>query len=162
MFFDVFTKTRGMSKPPGSYFPYVGVARWVTKLFRIGEEHQVCSEIQICGNSFRKIRYFSGKSRFFLRKSLNFGEKHTFSEKGRHFCEICENDARFPWVELVDFPKNSLNVYEKRTNSLNVHEERTFSERGCHFCKFCEKDARFPRVEFADFRKIGGWGSKGG
>ena len=35
----------------------------------------------------------------------NFNAKHAFSEKGRNFCEFCENDARFPWVELVDFRK---------------------------------------------------------
>ena len=90
---------------------------------------------------------------FFLRNSLNFGEKHTFSEKGRHVCEFCENDARFPWVEFVDFLNNSLNFNEKRTcfiekrsNSLNVHEKRTFSEKGRHFREFCENDARFPWV----------------
>ena len=87
------------------------------------------------------------------------------SERGCHFCEFCENDARFPWVELIDFPNNSLNFhekrtnslkfYEKRTNSLNIHEKRTFSEKGCRFCEFCENDARFPWVEFIDFRKIG-------
>ena len=37
--------------------------------------------------------------------SLNVHEKRTFSEKGSHFCEFCENDARFPWVEFVDFRK---------------------------------------------------------
>ena len=34
-----------------------------------------------------------------------FNKKHTFSEKWRHFCELCETDARFPWVEFVDFRK---------------------------------------------------------
>ena len=78
-----------------------------------------------------------------------------FSERGRHFCEFCEKDARFPRVEFVDFPNNSLNFNEKRTNSQNVHEKHTFSETGCHFCELCEKDARFPRVEFIGFLKIG-------
>ena len=83
--------------------------------------------------------------------TLNVHEKHTFSEKGRHFYKFCENDARFPRVEFVDFPKNSQNFHEKHINSLNVHEKHTFSEKGCHFREFCENDARFPRVEFVDF-----------
>ena len=59
--------------------------------------------------------------------------------KGCHVCDFCENDARFPWVELIYFPNNSVNFdekrtnslkfYEKRTNSLNIHEKRTFSEK---------------------------------
>ena len=75
---------------------------------------------------------------------MNFNEKRTFSEKGCHFREFCENDARFPWVEFVDFPNNSLNPNEKHI----------FSEKSCHFREFCENDARFPRVEFVDFLKI--------
>ena len=70
-----------------------------------------------------------------LRKSLNSGEKNQFlrkrrtlSERGRHFCEFCENGARFPRVEFVDFPNNSLNVYEKRAKSLNVNEKRTLDK----------------------------------
>ena len=43
---------------------------------------------------------------------------HMF-RKGKYFCEFCEQYARFPWVEFVDFPKNSLNVNEKRTCSGN-------------------------------------------
>ena len=126
--------------------------------------------------NFRKITYFFGRSLLFFyenhlssAKNANFCEfcekKRMFSERGCHFCDFCENDARFPWVELIDFPNNSLNFhekrtnslkfYEKRTNSLNIHEKRTFSEKGCRFCEFCEKDARFPWVEFVDFRKIG-------
>ena len=58
-----------------------------------------------------------------------------------HFCEFCEKDARFPRVEFVGFPNNSLNFNEKNISS----------EKGCHFCEFCENDARFPRVEFVDF-----------
>ena len=37
--------------------------------------------------------------------SLNIHEKRTCSQKGRHFCEFCENEKRFPWVEFVDFRK---------------------------------------------------------
>ena len=73
-----------------------------------------------------------------------FTKKRTCSEKGCRFCEFCENDVRFPWVEFVYFLKNSL----------IFHEKHTFSEKGCHFREFCEKDVRFPRVEFVDFRKI--------
>ena len=76
-----------------------------------------CGEIQIGGNSFRKIRYLFQGNDYFLRRSLNFGEKHTFSEKGRHFREFCENDARCPWVELVDLPNNSLKFNETHTFS---------------------------------------------
>ena len=68
--------------------------------------------------------------------------------KGCHVCELCENDARFPWVEFVDFLRNSLNFNEKRT----------FSEKGYHFREFCENDARFQWVEFVDFRKVRGVG----
>ena len=75
-----------------------------------------------------------------------------FVTKNNDFLEFYENDARFPWVEFVDSPKNSLDFYETHT----------FSEKGRHFCEFCENDARFPWVEFVDFRKIGGWGVKGG
>jgi len=45
---------------------------------------------------------------FFYEKHTIFvfvHEKRTFSEKGCHFCEFCENDERFPWVEFVDFLK---------------------------------------------------------
>ena len=28
-----------------------------------------------------------------------------FQKKDAFFCEFCENDARFPWVELVDVRK---------------------------------------------------------
>ena len=76
-----------------------------------------------------------GKKCYFLRK------RRTFSERGCHFCEFCENDACFPWIEFVDFPKNSL----------SFHEKRTVSEKGRHFREFCENDARFPWVEFVDF-----------
>ena len=82
-------------------------------------------------------------------------KRRTLSERGHHFCEFCEKVARFPRVEVVDFPKNSLNFHAKRTNSLNVHEKRTCSEKGSNFCEFCENDVRFPWVEFLDFRKIG-------
>ena len=59
--------------------------------------------------------------------SAKLHEKRTFSKTGCHFCEFCENDARFPWVELVDFPKNSPNVDEKHTKSVNNHKKRTNS-----------------------------------
>ena len=94
-----------------------------------------------------------------------FTKKHTFSEKGFHFCEFCENCARFPWIDFLDFPNNSLNVHEKRTNSLKFYEQHTnslniqekthmFRKTCCLFCEFCENCARFPWVEFVDFRKI--------
>ena len=58
--------------------------------------------------------------RYFLRKSLNFGGKYevlrilrkrrTFSERGCHFCEFCEKDARFQKgdVIFVIFPKRRM------------------------------------------------------
>ena len=55
--FEVFEKTRGISKPPRSYFLYVGAARWVTKLFRIEEENMRCGEIQTGRSSFTQIGY---------------------------------------------------------------------------------------------------------
>ena len=66
----------------------------------------------------------------FRRKMLISVKKTHVSERGCHFCEFCENDARFPRVEFVDLPKKSrnfhektLNFNEKRTSSLNVHEK---------------------------------------
>ena len=63
------------------------------------------------------ISYFITKIIQFRRKIQNYvnsvKKTHVF-RKGRHFCEFCENDVRFPWVEFVDSPKNSLNFYEKR------------------------------------------------
>ena len=104
-------------------------------------------------------------------------KRRTFSERGCHVCEFCEKDARFPRVEFVDFPKNSLNFNEKRTNSLNVHEKRIFSEKGVisansakkthvfrgvefisaenvNFCEFCEKDVTFPKGRICFRRKM--------
>ena len=46
------------------------------------------AEIQIGGNSFRKILYFLGKSLFFY-------ENHSISAKNVNFCELCEKDTRF-------------------------------------------------------------------
>ena len=73
---------------------------------------------------------------------------HVF-RKGRHFCEFCENDARFPWVELIDVANNSLNFHEKQTNSfkfyekhtdsLNIHEKHTFSKKGFLFANYAKK-----------------------
>ena len=57
------------------------------------------------------------------------------SIKGHHFCEFCEKEERFPRVEFVDFPNNSVNVYEKRTHSLNVSKEYTVSEKVTDFAK---------------------------
>ena len=58
------------------------------------------------------------------------------STKNAHFqkhifivCEFYEKDARFPRVEFVDFPNNSLDFNEKRTNSLNVHGKHIISEK---------------------------------
>ena len=80
--FEVFEKTRSFSKQAHSYFLYVGVPRWVTKLFRIEGENMRCSEIQIGGNSFREIRYFSVKSCFFT-KIIQFRRKNVhFQKKG--------------------------------------------------------------------------------
>ena len=84
--FEVFEKTRGISKLPHSYFLYVGVPRWVTKLFRIEEENMRCAEVQVGGNCLTKIRYFLGSSAFLpiiiqlRQKTINFGGKHIFSE----------------------------------------------------------------------------------
>ena len=58
MRFEVFEKTRCLSKLPHSYFLYVGIARRVAKPFRIEEEIRKLCEIQIGGNSFRENRYF--------------------------------------------------------------------------------------------------------
>ena len=52
----------------------------------------------------------------FMRKILisgNYAKKTHVSERGRHFCELCEKDARFPRVEFVDVSNNSLNLHEK-------------------------------------------------
>ena len=53
--FEVFEKTSWLSKLPHSYFLYVGVPRWVTKLFRIEEENMPVAEIKADRNSFTKI-----------------------------------------------------------------------------------------------------------
>ena len=53
--FEVFEKTRGLSRLPHSYFLYVGVARSVTKLFRIEEESMPVAEIKTDRNSFTEI-----------------------------------------------------------------------------------------------------------
>ena len=73
------------------------------------------AEIQIGGNCYKRIQYFFRKITIVYEKSLNFGEQYTFlrimrkictlSERGRHFCEFCEKDARFPRVEFVGFLK---------------------------------------------------------
>ena len=81
-------KTRSFSKPPRSYFLYVGTPRRVTKLFRIEEENMRCGEIQIGGNSFRKIRHAFRKIIIFLTNITNFRWKTvTFRKKGCHACE---------------------------------------------------------------------------
>ena len=53
--FEVFEKTSRLSKLPRSYFLYVGVPRWVTKLFRIEEENMPVAEIKTVRNSFTEI-----------------------------------------------------------------------------------------------------------
>ena len=96
-----------------------------------------CVEIQIGGNRFREIRILfrdivifyenqsiSVKNIDFCDKDLRFlifmRKRRTFSERGCHVREFCEKDARFPWVEFVDVPNNSLKIHNKRTNSQNV------------------------------------------
>ena len=54
---EVFENVRGISKQAHSYFLYVGFPRGATKFFGIEGEKMRCSEIQIGGNSFRKIQY---------------------------------------------------------------------------------------------------------
>ena len=54
----------------------------------------------------------------FSNNLLKFKQNRTLSENGRHFCEFCENDARFPRVEFADFRKNSLN-YTKSAHFQN-------------------------------------------
>ena len=93
----------------------------------------------------------------FLRKMLisaNSAKKTYVFRKGPSFLRILRKRRTFPKGRICRFPNNSINFYEKRTNSLNVHEKHTFSETCCHFCEFCEKDARFPWVEFVHFLKI--------
>ena len=46
------------------------------------------AEIQIGGNSFKKVRYF-------FWKIVIFYENHSISAKHVNFCEFCEKDARF-------------------------------------------------------------------
>ena len=46
------------------------------------------AEIQIGGNSFRKIRYVLGKI-------IICYENHSISVNNMYFCELCETDARF-------------------------------------------------------------------
>ena len=91
---EVFEKTRSFSKLPHSYFLYVGVPRWVTKLFRIEEENIRCAEIQIGGNSFRRIRYVFRKiiicvteTVHFWEKTVNLDEKRRFPGKGIVFAK---------------------------------------------------------------------------
>ena len=67
------------------YFFYVGVARWVAKLFRIEEEIRKFRQILTGGSSFKKIWYILGKS-------LLFYENHSISAENANFCE---KDARF-------------------------------------------------------------------
>ena len=51
----------------------------------------------------------SAKKTHVFRKGTSFlrflRKRRTLSEGGRHFCEFCENDARFPRVEFVYFLK---------------------------------------------------------
>ena len=47
--------------------------------------------------------------RQYFGKSLFVHEKHTFSEKGRHFCEFCENDVTLTMGRICRFPKNLYN-----------------------------------------------------
>ena len=80
-----------------------------------------------------------------FQEFTKFPRKTSIFRKIFIFCEFCENGARFPRVEFVDFPENSLNFNKKRT----------FSEKGCHFCEFCENDVRFAWVELVDFLQAG-------
>ena len=66
--FEVFEKTRGISKPPHSYFLCVGVPRRVTKLFRVAGENMRCREIQIGRNISGKIRYSYGNHSILMQK----------------------------------------------------------------------------------------------
>ena len=58
-----------------------------------------------------------------------FTKNAHFHKKGCHFCEFCENDVRFPWVEFVDSPNNSLNFCKNRT----------FSEKNKNFVNSAKK-----------------------
>ena len=53
-----------------------------------------CGEIQIGGNSFRKIRYLLGEI-------VIFYENHSISAKNVNFCEFCEKDARFQKGDVI-------------------------------------------------------------
>ena len=59
--------------------------------------------------------------------SVSSAKKTHVFRRGGHFSEFCENDARFPWVELIDVPNDSLNFHEKRTNSLELYKTMTNS-----------------------------------
>ena len=90
--------------------------------------------------------------------SVFFHEKHTFWEKGHHFREFCENDARFPWVEFVDFPKNSLKFHKEFTKfSLKTHKFNTFSRKthifrkGTSFLRILRKWRTFPMGRICRF-----------
>ena len=57
------------------------------------------------------LRIYQNFTEFCRKVLISLKKTHVF-RKGRHFCEFCENDARFPWAEFVDFPNNSLNFYK--------------------------------------------------
>ena len=91
-FFEVFEKTRCLSRLPHSYFLYVAVARWVTKLFRIEEELRKSREIQLGGNSFRKIRYVFRKISIFYENHSIWGRESRFW--GPKVCICMKNAVR--------------------------------------------------------------------
>ena len=102
------------------------------------------AEIQIGGNSVRKIRYF-------LKKITIRYEKQSIPANNTHFFELCEKDARSPRVEFVDFPNNSLNFNETHTSSLNVHETHTFSEKRVSFLRIMRKRRTLPKGRICRF-----------
>ena len=111
--FEVFEKTRGVSKLPHSYFLYVGVARWVTKLFRIEGENMRCREIQIGRNSFRKIRYFVTNILQLRRKTTMF--KQIPADQKARVVQTCmatrldSTDSVFPaWRDFSILPPGLL------------------------------------------------------
>ena len=93
--------------------------------------------------------------------SVSSAKKTHVFRKGCHFCDFCENDARFPWVELIDFPNNSVNFHEKThkfTKVLRKAHKFTKYSRKTHifrkrmsFLRILRKWRTFPMSRICSF-----------
>ena len=86
----------------------------MTKLSRIGKEKLLMVEIQIGGDSFRKIKYLLGKSlRFYKHQSISakddtFRRKNTFQKKGATLARKQAKAVHQEGGEIKYLSKNSL------------------------------------------------------